>query len=236
MPTWLAALTGDKVLSMATSLDHIYHYYVASVSDRQSRLSQKIGDSDWTYDMASGTLSFGGLSLSVQLLGTEAYGNGSWLWAWANTQSAIPEHLTVHSRALREYGKKHGITEFTESQVSLDDVDGHRLAIAGAGLMGANAYYRGPYDGGALYMLITDAQLTPSRSDPMSRLSMRFAEAVSNFSIPRHKDALLGYAKTLGLTTTQPDDSTVLVSSDTGVCTATFDDQGRIVGIDTKLT
>lgn len=235
MSTPLRRFTGARVASMATSLDHIYHYYVANVSDRQSRLSQKIGDADWTFDMASGTLSFGSLQLSVQLLGTEAFGNGSWLWAWANTQSGIPEHLTTHSRAMRDYGIKHGITEFSESQLSLDDVDGHRLSVAGAGLMDANAYYRGPYEGGALYMLITDSQITQSRSDPMSRLSMRFAEAVSNFSIPRHKDALLGYAKTLGLATTQQDDSTVLITGDSGECTATFDDSGRIIGIDTQL-
>ena len=220
---------------MATSLDHIYHYYVANVSDRQSRLSQKIGDTDWTFDMATGTLTFGSLSLSVQLLGTEAYGNGSWLWSWANTQSDIPEHLTIHARAIRDYGQKHGIPEFVEPQVSLDAVDGHQLSVAAAGLMEASAYYRGPYEGGALYMLINDAQITPSRSDPMARLSMRFAEAVSNFSIPRHKDALLGYALTLGLATTEPDEATVIVSSATGTCTANFDDRGRIIGIDTKL-
>lgn len=221
---------------MATSLDHIYHYYVANVSDRQTRLSQKIGDADWTFDMASGTLSFGGLTLAVQLLGTEAYGNNSWLWAWANDKSGIPEHLTTHARAMRDYGVEHGVAEFAQPEHSLDDVDGHFMSVAATGLMQANAYYRGPYDGGALYMLITDPQITQSRSDPMSRLSMRFAEAVSNFSIPRHKDALLGYAQTLGLTTTEPDESTIVVSGETGTCTANFDDQGRVTGIDTKLS
>lgn len=220
---------------MATSLDHIYHYYVANVSDRQGRLSQKIGDADWTFDMASGTLRFGTMQLSVQLLGTEAYGNGSWLWAWANTQSGIPDHLTAHARALRDYGVEHGVPEFVDPQLNLEVVDGYQLSVAAAGLMDASAYYRGPYEGGALYMLITDSQITQSRSDPMSRLSMRFAEAVSNFSIPRHKHALLGYAQTLGMSTSEPDDSTIVVTSETGSCTANFDDRGRITGIDTKL-
>lgn len=220
---------------MATSLDHIYHYYVANVSDRQSRLARKIGDEDWTFDMATGTLTFGAMTLSVQLLGTEAYGNKSWLWAWANTQSGIPERLTAHARAMHDYGEKHGVAEFVQPQLDLEDIDGHRLSVAGAGLMHANAYYRGPYEGGALYMLITDAQISQPRSDPMSRLSMRFAEAVSNFSVPRHRDALLGYAQTLGLTTTEPDPETVVVSGDSGTCTASFDERGRVTGIDTKL-
>jgi len=69
-----------------------------------------------------------------------------------------------------------------------------------------------------------------------ARLPQGFAEAVANFPIPRQKDALLGYAQTLGLTAVDQPDGTLLISGDTGSCIARFDEHGRIRGIDTLLS
>ncbi len=66
-----------------------------------------------------------GVQAQVQLPGSEAEGPGTWLWAWANEQSQLPPALVEAALALRAYGEQHGIVEFTEPALRLEEVDGY---------------------------------------------------------------------------------------------------------------
>jgi hypothetical protein len=129
----------------------VFATQVASALARQLALADLIGDRDWRVDVPGGVAAFGAdLRFPIQLLGTEGYGDGSWQWAWANKESEIPPVLLHLCGWVREYGRQNGIAELTEASLPLQRVDGHRLALLAAGLTG-RAYYRGPYDGGALF-------------------------------------------------------------------------------------
>ncbi len=133
------------------SFGELFAQHVATGFARQLALSDLIGDRGWQLDLGQGVVTFGSdLRFPVQVLGSESHGEGTWLWAWANTGSNIPPQALHLVGWLREYGQHHGIPELTEASLSLDKVDGHQLALLASGLTG-RCYYRGPYDGGAVF-------------------------------------------------------------------------------------
>jgi hypothetical protein len=92
---------------------------------------------------------------AAQLLGTVAYNDSTWLWSWANEASQIPVAFTQAARRLRDSNP--GV-EWTTPQfaLDLDHADEHRLAMVSSGLLAADAFYRGPYTGGAAFFLLHD--------------------------------------------------------------------------------
>ncbi|GAA4588128.1 hypothetical protein BJY16_008456 [Actinoplanes octamycinicus] len=141
--------------------------YVATAHARQLALADLIGERDWQLDLTAGQVTFGDdLSFPIQLLGTESHLDGTWLWAWANEQSGLPRQLLALSSWMREFGVRQGVTELTDATFPLDRADGHRLALVASGLTG-RCYYRGPYDGGAVFFHlegVPDQPVAPERA------------------------------------------------------------------------
>lgn len=103
--------------------------------DKQLHLGDLIGECDWNVDLKQGLLSFQDrYSWRIQILGTESTRGNTWLWAWANVASNLPPNLIEASLQLREFGKEHGIPEFTEAKLSLDQIDGHTIALIASGI------------------------------------------------------------------------------------------------------
>ena len=97
--------------------------------------------------------------------------------AWANTQSGIPAPLLRACESLRARGDRDGIPELTAPQLPLDAWDGHLIAMIASALTRECAgYYRGPYDGGAIFVLLTG---------PSSSRRSRCPRCASRRSIPR---------------------------------------------------
>lgn len=129
--------------------------HIGSAFARQMALADLLGERGWRLDLAEGIAHFGDdLHFPVQLLGSAAEDSASWLWAWANTASNLPENLLVAANALRERGERDGPAELATASLPLDD-EGHTIALLAAALS-ARCYYRGPYRGGALFFLLDD--------------------------------------------------------------------------------
>ena len=78
---------------------------VAYSYDKQFHLRDLVAPFDWHFDLATELLSFGTqYRWHTQLLGTESESAGTWLWAWANTASQIPDHLLNAVRTLKAFG------------------------------------------------------------------------------------------------------------------------------------
>lgn len=175
------------------------------------------------------------MCLQAQLLGTESESSNTWLWAWANTESNIPDHLLVASLSLKDYGEQHGIPELTQSELPLDQIDGHTLALLASGLCDANAYYRCPYDGGALFVLIMDENFPKDPTPPLQRIASVFPQAIASLDIPDHRLALTGYLDHYGLAHEQDGDKIVAKENGEVMLTAAFDKQGRLTNLVVKL-
>lgn len=197
--------------------------------DRQLLLAELIGDLPWAYDLQTGTLSFGDrFAWQAEVLGTESEETGTWLWAWANEASNIPPDQQAASLKLRVLGEEHGIAVFTEPMVPLDHVDGHAFAsiVVGEGL--GKAYYRGPYEGGAAFLLITDEQLLFQVDDPLRRIMTVFPQAIAAMELPDHREALWGYLEHYGFQPRELNGSLVLTQDGQEVLRAEFDEHRRL--------
>lgn len=209
---------------------HVYSF------DKQVFLSNLIGESGWVFDLPLGILTFSNqFRWQTQLLGTESETSGIWLWAWANTESNIPAHMLVASLVLKAYGEQHGIPELTTPQVPLDQINGHTLALLASGICEANAYYRCPYNGGALFVLIMDENFPKCPDPPLQRIATVFPQAIASLDIPDHNLALTGYLDHYGLSYERDDDKIVVKEMGEAVLTATFDELGRLTNLEVKL-
>jgi hypothetical protein len=161
----------------------VFATQVATALARQLALADLIGDRDWQVDLAAGTARFGtDLTYPIQLLGTEGYADGTWLWAWANGESDI-QPVQLHLCGwIREYGRQNGIPELTEPGFPLQRADGHRLALLASGLTG-RAYYRGPYDGGALFFHLENLPEQVLAPAPPERALTVLGQVIQSFEV-----------------------------------------------------
>lgn len=122
--------------------------------DKQLHLQDLVGEADWLFDQDAGTITFGGeKAYPAQLLGTVVERTGSWLWAWAN--ESVVASVSEDARALQRLGETNGVAAFVTAELSLsNDLPGEALALIASELVDADAYYRGPYDGGAAFILL----------------------------------------------------------------------------------
>ena len=197
--------------------------------DRQLLLAELLGDLDWSYDRESAVLSFGTkFRFAAEILGTESEEGQTWLWAWANDASNIPTAQQGAALKLKAISEAQGIAELTEPALPLECIDGHALASIAVGEGLGKAYYRGPYPGGAVFLLITDTALQWQVEQPLLRILSVFPQALSEIELPDHRQAFLDYVRHYNL---QPQmDGPSLVLRHAGECLhAMFDAHGRLI-------
>lgn len=197
--------------------------------DRQLLLADLIGDLPWAYDLQTGTLSFGGrFHWEAEVLGTESDETATWLWAWANDASDIPAEQQGASVKLKALGEEHGIEELTAPMVPLDHANGHAFAAIAVGEGLGKAYYRGPYEGGAALLLITDERLQLKVEEPLQRILSVFPQAISAMKLADHREALRGYLEHYGFEPEDEGDALVLQEQGHEVLRAELDEHGRL--------
>ncbi|MDQ3813354.1 MAG: hypothetical protein M3347_05330, partial [Armatimonadota bacterium] len=113
-----------------STLKDLLSRHIASSLFKQHTLGRFLGEHNWSISLSGGVVDFGkGRVYPIQLIGTESELSGTWLWAWANTESSIPEQLLVCARQLRDFGEEEGIEELTQAELDSARVDGHLLAM-----------------------------------------------------------------------------------------------------------
>jgi uncharacterized protein DUF6882 len=203
--------------------DDLFSRHVVTAMARQIALADLLGERDWSVDLAAGAATFGDdLRFPIQLLGTESHADGTWLWAWANTGSNIPPALLHLSGWLKGYGEQAAIPELTERSFSLDRADGHRLALLASGLTG-RPYYRGPYDGGALFFHLEN--VPPQPVTPERAITV-ISQSIAAFPID-HRVAVVSFLEQQGW---QVDSAEAVTAHHPSGATmrVTFDELGRI--------
>lgn len=122
---------------------------------RQVRMGELIiKENGWNVDIRARKIMFGSSAFEMSVLGSESDESGTWLWAWANTQSNIPELATAASRRAKK--ALAGCPEFSEKKFMLDELhNGHNIAMVCMSISEKNVcYYRCPYNGGAMFAQI----------------------------------------------------------------------------------
>jgi hypothetical protein len=221
---------------MSTLQDHFADHAASSLA-RQMALGDVIGERAWGLDIQKGLLRFGDdLEYRVQLLGSHAFEPGTWLWIWANAQSNIPPQYTEAAVRMRQRGETEGIAAFTEATVPLGTVTDHMIAMTCSGLEGGRCYYRAPYDGGALFMLLDDVPAQVLAPVPLARVGTVLMEVISQFEID-HRRLVTGFFEQQGFAATAIGTGAIRATrAGEGHVDISFDELGRISNIAGKLT
>lgn len=223
---------------MLSRFVEMFHDHAAASLDKQLALGDMLGEHEWTFDMDAGRITFtGGRLLSkkrhtfaVQVLGTESEGTNTWLWAWANERTP-PAPLLHAANRMKAIGAKEGVPELADPHLDLGTLTGHHFAMVASGLLAANCYYRGSYEGGAVFLLIRDPSFPRPSSEPLARIASIFPQLISSMDIDDHKRSFLSYLKFYKLHVA--DEGAVVVGrAAAGRLSATFDEAHRL----TELT
>ena len=217
-------------------LTHLITQHGAASWDKQACLAECIGDGDWQLSISAGQITFGGRqSFPVQILGSEADDAGTWLWAWANTESGLPPARVQAAEQMRAFGEQQRVAEFVAPQLNLEDADGHKLSMIACGVCGTDAYYCGPYAGGAVFVLLDAPILRRYADDTPMRFIRIFTEFISAFTCD-HRPALAAYAAYKGYTLTAEASADVITLPAGAEVRAEFDTLGRVSGLTSTLT
>lgn len=211
----------------ATTVQALLEQYGGTSLDRQHNLYDVIGEHNWDADLDAGTISFGeGKVFPLQVLGTFSHSAQTWLWAWANVQSAIPPAVLEQALQLKAYGVQHNIDLFTRPDFEAEENDLHRIGMIAAGIFDTSAYYLADYGQGILLATINGEQIDLAERNNLARPLSVFPQLISFFEM-NHKNAFSNYLSQIGYTIAeQPDTLTATWNGHT--ITASFDEQSRL--------
>jgi hypothetical protein len=187
-----------------TTFRDLFIEHVGASLERQLDLEDKIGPCEWRLDMPGGSIRFETrereLVVPMQVIGSEADASGMWVAAWSINPSRMAPELAEASRRVRAIGEKEGIPELTNARVPLADADGERMSLVASGLLRAPGYYRAPFQGGAMFLLLEEASLVSPPARPGARIAEVFPRAADLLAPAEQRRALAAYARHHGAT------------------------------------
>lgn len=197
--------------------------------EKQLILGDIVGANSWQFDMDKGQVSFGANHVfPVQIIGSISFGDNSWMWGWANTQSGIPEHLLVQSNALKQIGEQYGIDEFNNPHFLVDGRFDHQVGLIASGLFKSKCYYSANYSKGSLVFTI-DTDKIPEPSADLIKVISTFNQFITQIEIS-HKEAFKNYLIDKGFLL-KIDNNTISGLKDNTVIRAEFDSLGRLINL-----
>ncbi len=195
--------------------------------DKQIDLGEVIGDNNWNVDMPKGQISFGaGLVFPIQILGTISHSSQTWLWAWANTKSGLPESITQQAQQLKKYGEENEIALLRNSEFDATKDDLHLIGLIASGMFNSSGYYIADYGQGAMVVTIKSDKVDKIRKDNHHRILTVFPQLISQFEM-NHNLALTNYLTTKGYDISEIGAKLTAIKKGHTI-TAEFDDQSRL--------
>ena len=197
--------------------------------ERQSVLGAAVGDRSWSVDVPAGVVRFeGGPTYAMDVVGSEDADQGTWLWAWAN--SNLPPGAGAASTRIRTYGEQHGVPELATPSLPLGQppagVDGHLLGLVSTQLLGSDAYYLGHTGALAVLMVVRGPDLALRRlTGPDFRQTMTAGLGLYGVD---HRRGLRTYLHQRRATLVEQGDRWEVTTSDGQVTTLSFDALGRV--------
>jgi hypothetical protein len=217
-----------------SKLKEYFEQYALLSLEKQDKLVRLIGEHYAELDLDAGKVRFGSnLGFPFQVLGTTSDNTLTWLWAWSEEQTEIPEDLMQSARELKSWGEREGIPEFFEPEVDLNRADGHMISLIASEVGKASCYYRDPYQGGALYLLLFGEAIDSQPPLDRTRLVHHLSELSTTYDLD-HRKALLSYLRAKNLAFVE-NDRVVAGRLESGeTLDVEFDDQGRLLSSPSK--
>lgn len=177
---------------MKTLNDYLEQYALISL-EKRDKLASMVGENLHELDLDAGIIRFSrDLAFPFQVLGTESDNSLTWLWAWAEEQTEIPEMLIQASLDLRHWGAQEGLREFTIPSIDLTRADGNAVAMVSTQISQANSYFRDSYEGGAAYLLIFENSIDNEPSFDRASLLRHLSDIIARYDL-NHRNLLWSY-------------------------------------------
>src|ERR1019366_7124181 len=137
----------------------LFEMYGGPAFEKQLLFNKLIGQYNWNVDTKKGEITFGTqFRFPVQIIGTFSQSSGTWLWAWANTQSALPDVITKQASELKKYGDDNGIEFLSKGEFPFAKDKLQFIALIASGAFGCSGYYLGNYGSGTMVATITSPE------------------------------------------------------------------------------
>ena len=195
--------------------------------EKQDKLTSLIGENLHELDLDAGTIRFDQFQFSMQVIGTESDNTLTWLWAWADEHPELPTSLMQSAIELRTWGSGERIPEFTMPSVDLNTADGTAISMIASEVTKASCFYRDSYEGGAVFLLLSDRTIDNQPPFDRARLLRALSDLLSQQDLD-HRNTLLSYLTMKGLS---PVGERNLISCELESgerLVAEFDDAGRL--------
>ncbi|MDU1890667.1 MAG: hypothetical protein E6767_08255 [Dysgonomonas sp.] len=214
--------------------DTLLEKYAGIAFEKQYSLSEVIGENDWNVDLNTGLISFGaGLSFPMQILGTYSFESATWLWAWANEASNIPENLLDEAKALKQLGEEYNIEFLTMPEYKMESVDVHALGFIASGKFESSAYYAGNYGSGIILVTIKSEEVENVAYNEQARILSIFPQLISTFAV-NHKRTLKNYVEAKGYIVTD-NENELIADKGQNVLKAEFDELDRLTNLNGEI-
>jgi hypothetical protein len=125
----------------------------AECAEKQARFQERIGGaSQWSYEMADGSLCIGDARFAMTPIGTFNPARGTWLWAWAN--ESFPETAREASRRIQGLHDVTAFRVFLDPGIEASSEDAGDFTALAVHQLGAIAFFRCPSDETVLYLAV----------------------------------------------------------------------------------
>lgn len=216
------------------SFDDLFEQTAALAFEKQLNFAELIGSYSWEFDMTKGEITFGKqLTFPVQIIGSVSFNDNSWMWAWANTQSGMPDHLLVQAHELKKLGDQLNISELSDGHFGTDSGFEHIMGMVACGHFNTDGYYCANYGQGTLVVTLQSDKIPQVDKKALEKALTTFPQLISAVDI-NHKEAFKNYLidrKCKILMT----DSEIKGRYGDKVITASFDQIDRLVNLDGKV-
>jgi hypothetical protein len=211
-----------------TDLIRYFERYALISLEKQARLFSFLGEHILELDLDAGMARFSGdRAYPFQVLGTESENSLTWLWAWADEQTEVPENLLVSAIRLRTWGEREGLAEFTLPALDLDRADGTMLSLIASEVCSASGYYRDHFEGGSLFLLLDGITLDEQQGFDRQGLLRQLADLAAMYDFD-HRKTLRAYLQAKGIPAAETGDSLGAELATGERLIAEFDPAGRV--------
>lgn len=214
--------------------DTLLEKYAAVAFEKQYNLAEIIGENSWEIDINTGLIHFGDDSkFPMQILGSYSFDSGTWLWAWANEVSSIPDNLLVEANKLKTLGETYNIEFLTMPEYEMEPTDIHALGLIASGEFNSSAYYAGNFGSGILLLTLKDESIDNVPHNEQLRILSIFPEITATFAV-NHRRSLKNYLNAKGYTIYE-DGNELIANKEESIIHADFDDMDRLAKINGEV-
>jgi hypothetical protein len=215
-----------------------FNQHVLASTLKQAGFMERYGPLEWDYASKTGKLTFGRRTvLQSEILGTYSKDSGTWLWAWANRYSPLPDERTRISRGLRQFGSDKKIAELTAGEFPVtQEMNPHLLGLLAIGLANLPCYFLANHEHGAMLMAITTPDCNPLPTLDNLQTINHISNVIGQIPVTSHRDAVIGFCAALKWKGEDHGSSLVIRNpTQREAIELTIDAQQRITGLTTRV-